>query len=101
MMIKVERGSGSDNDKHNKHHKYTVDEVLHTSSVEIQRWKWHLRFIRLELSLKYQSNDCNQLQLVSVTDHLQQKQLDDTVWVIIIYYLDHVKDSCIRYFHTT
>ena len=38
-MIKVERGSGSDNDKHNKHHKYTVDEVLHTSSVEIQRWK--------------------------------------------------------------
>ena len=38
-MIKVETGSGSDNDKHNKHHKYTVDEVSHTSSVEIQRWK--------------------------------------------------------------
>ena len=32
----------------------------------------------LELSLKYQSNDCNQLQIVFVTDHLQQKKLDDT-----------------------
>ena len=38
-MIKVERGSGSDNDKHNKLYKYTVDEVLRTNSVEIQRWK--------------------------------------------------------------
>ena len=76
-MIKLETGRGSDNDKHNKHHKYTLDEAL-TSSVEIQRWKWLLRFIWLELSLKYQSNDCNQLQLVFVTDHLQQKKLDDT-----------------------
>ena len=49
-----------------------------TSSVETQRWKWLLRFIWLELSLKYHSNDCNQLQLVFVTDHLQQKKLDDT-----------------------
>ena len=30
------------------------------------------------LSLKCQSNNCNQLQLVFVTDPLQQKQLDDT-----------------------
>ena len=28
--------------------------------------------------MKYQSNDCNQLLLVFVTDHLQEKQLDDT-----------------------
>ena len=34
-MIKLEAGSKSDKDKHNKHHKYTLDEAL-TSSVEIQ-----------------------------------------------------------------
>ena len=27
-MIELETGSGSDNDKHNKYHKYTLDEVL-------------------------------------------------------------------------
>ena len=27
-MIELERSSGSDNDKHNKHHKYTLDEAL-------------------------------------------------------------------------
>ena len=27
-MIKLETSSGSDNDKHNKHHKYTLDEPL-------------------------------------------------------------------------
>ena len=37
-MIKVETDSDSDNDKHNKHHKYTLDEAL-TSSVEIQGLK--------------------------------------------------------------
>ena len=42
-MRKLETGSDSDNDKHNKHHKYTPDEAL-TSSVEIQRWKWLLWF---------------------------------------------------------
>ena len=34
--------------------------------------------IRAQSTLKYQSNDCNQLQLVFVRDPLQQKQLDDT-----------------------
>ena len=33
-MIKLETGSGSDNDQHNKHHQYTMDEAL-TNSVEI------------------------------------------------------------------
>ena len=33
-MIKLETGSGSDNDKHNKHHQYTMDEAL-PNSVEI------------------------------------------------------------------
>ena len=27
-MIELETSSSSDNDKHNKHHKYTVDEAL-------------------------------------------------------------------------
>ena len=34
IMTKLETGSGSDNDKHNKHHQYTVDEGL-INSVEI------------------------------------------------------------------
>ena len=51
-MIKLETGSDSDNDKHNKHHKYMLDKAS-TSSVEIQRWKWLLRSISLELGLKY------------------------------------------------
>ena len=76
-MIKVETGSDSDNVKYNKHHKYTLDEAF-TSRFEIQGWKWLLRFILLELSLKYQSIDCNWPQLVFVADHLQQKKLDDT-----------------------
>ena len=29
-MIKLETGSDSDNDKHNKRHKYTLDEALQT-----------------------------------------------------------------------
>ena len=103
-MIKLETGRGSDNDKHNKHHKYTLDEAL-TSSVEIQRWKWLLRFIWLELSLKYQSNDCNQLQLVFVTDHLQQKKLDDTDvsnnYLLFRSHHGQIKHSCILYFCTT
>ena len=28
IMIELETSSSSDNDKHNKHHKYTVDEAL-------------------------------------------------------------------------
>ena len=28
VIIKLETGSDSDNDKHNKHHKYTLDEAL-------------------------------------------------------------------------
>ena len=31
-MIKLETGSGNDNDKHNKHHQYTLDEALQTVS---------------------------------------------------------------------
>ena len=31
-MIKLETGSGSDNDKHNEHHQYTLDEALQTVS---------------------------------------------------------------------
>ena len=27
-MIELETSSGNDNDKHNKHHKYTLDEAL-------------------------------------------------------------------------
>ena len=36
LKLKLETGSDNDDDKHNKHHKYTLDEAL-TSSVEIQR----------------------------------------------------------------
>ena len=32
IMIKLETGSNSDNDKHNKYHKYTLDEALHAMS---------------------------------------------------------------------
>ena len=32
ILIKLETGSGSDNDKHNKHHKYTLDEALQAVS---------------------------------------------------------------------
>ena len=31
-MIKLETGSDSDNDKHDKHHKYALDEALQTVS---------------------------------------------------------------------
>ena len=32
VKIKLETGSDSDNDKHNKHHKYTLDEALQAVS---------------------------------------------------------------------
>ena len=32
IMIKLEAGSDSDNDKHKKHHKYTLDEALQAVS---------------------------------------------------------------------
>ena len=32
ILIKLETGSDSDNDKHNKHHKYTLDEALQAVS---------------------------------------------------------------------
>ena len=32
VKIKLETGSDSDNDKHNKHHKYTPDEALQAVS---------------------------------------------------------------------
>ena len=32
IMIKLETGSNSDNDKHNKYHKYTLDEALRAMS---------------------------------------------------------------------
>ena len=32
IMIKLETGSDSDNDKHKKHHKYTLDEALQAVS---------------------------------------------------------------------
>ena len=35
-------------------------------------------FIRAHPTLKYQSNDCNQLQLGFITNLLEQKQVDDT-----------------------
>ena len=31
-MIKLDTGSDSDNDKHDKHHKYALDEALQTVS---------------------------------------------------------------------
>ena len=41
--------------------------------------------------------------LFAVTDHLQQKQLaiQMEMWVTIIYYLGHIKHSCILYLRTT
>ena len=32
IITKLETGSDSDNDKHNKHHKYTLDEALQAVS---------------------------------------------------------------------
>ena len=32
VIIKLETGRDSDNDKHNKHHKYTLDEALQAAS---------------------------------------------------------------------
>ena len=32
IIIKLETGNDSDNDKHNNHHKYTLDEVLQAVS---------------------------------------------------------------------
>ena len=64
----------SNNDK-NKYYKYTMDEALQ-AMLEFNDESNHSDL--LGPSLKYQSNDCNQLQLVFVPDPLQQKQLDDT-----------------------
>ena len=36
MMIKLETGSDSDNDKHNKHRKYTLDDALQ-AVLKVQR----------------------------------------------------------------
>ena len=89
-MIKLETFSDSDNDKHNKHQKYTLDEAL-TSSVEIQRLKWLLSLANwLGLSLKYQSNDCKQKQLVLLLTICNRKSLMRQMWVIIIYCLGHI-----------
>ena len=68
FVMELETSSGSDNDKHNKHHKYALDEALQdvldfNDEMITQVW--------LGLTLKYQANDCNQLQLVFVTDPLQ------------------------------
>ena len=32
LITKLETGSDSDNDKHNKHHKYTLDKALQAES---------------------------------------------------------------------
>ena len=45
--------------------------------------------IKGQSTLKYQSNDCNQLQLVSVSDPLQKKQLDDNDVSTSYNYLGH------------
>ena len=75
IIIKLETGNDSDNDKHNNHHKYTLDEVLQAvskfrdesdySDLESSRWSVNPMTVT-----KY--------NLFFVTDHLQQKQLDDT-----------------------
>ena len=52
----------------------------------------------LKLSLKYQSNDCNQLQLVLLLTICNRKSLMIQMWVIIIYYLGHSKHSCILHY---
>ena len=66
---------GRDNDKNNKHHKYTLDETL---QVVLEFDDENEYSDLLVPSLKYQSNDCNQQQLVFVHNPLQQKQLDNT-----------------------
>ena len=67
-MIKLETGSDSYNDNHNKHHKYTLDEALRVVS-KFRDESDYSRFIWLELRLKCQSNDCTQYNLFFVTDH--------------------------------
>ena len=69
-MTELETSNGCD--------KYILDEAL--QAVLKFNWKslWLLRYFWLGLSLKHQSNECNQLQLDFVTDLLQQTQLDDT-----------------------
>ena len=62
-MIKLKTRSDGVNDKHNKHHKYTLDEDLQAAS-KLRDESDYSRFIRLQLRLKYQSSDCNQVQLV-------------------------------------
>ena len=66
---------GGDNNKNNKHYKYTLDETLQ-AVLEFDDESNYSDL--LGPSLKYQSNDCNQLQLAFVPDPLQRKQLDDT-----------------------
>ena len=65
--------STTSNDKNNKHHKYTTVETLR-AVLELNDESNYLDL--LGRSLKYQSNNCNQLQLVFVPEPLQQKQRD-------------------------
>ena len=66
-MIELETRSSSDNDKHNKHHKYTLDEALQAVLEFNDVSDYSIHLIR-GLSLKYQSYDFNQPQLVFVTN---------------------------------
>ena len=77
IIIKLETGSDSDNDKHNKHHKYTLDEALQASS--------KFRDESDCSSLSNSSSDWSvnpttvtKYNLLFVTHNLPQKQLDDT-----------------------
>ena len=67
LKLKVLETSGSENDKHNKRHKYTLDEALQPLLEFIDETDYS-DLTELELGLKHHSNDCN-LQLVFVTNH--------------------------------
>ena len=73
--MKLETGSDRDNDKHNKHHKYTLDEALQV----VPKFRDESDYSDLsDYSSASSINSTTVTNLFFVTDHLQQKQLDDT-----------------------
>ena len=69
MELEISSTAGSDNDKINNRHKvFEFDDKINYSDLSGQGSVYE----------KYQSNDCNQLQIVFVFGLLQQKHLDDT-----------------------
>ena len=77
-MVELETSSRASSgfDKTNKCHKHTLDKLYKQCWNSMMKVITKIYLIKTQSTLKYQSNDCNQLQLAFATDALQKKQLD-------------------------